>query len=47
MNKPIAELENISAGYQGETVLSDVNLKIYPEDFIGVIGPMAVAKLPW
>lgn len=44
MNKPIAELENISAGYQGETVLSDVNLKIYPEDFIGVIGPNGGGK---
>ncbi|MGM0566329.1 MAG: metal ABC transporter ATP-binding protein [Bacteroidota bacterium] len=42
--KPLIELQNVTAGYNGEPVLKDVNLKIYPNDFIGVIGPNGGGK---
>lgn len=37
-------LESISAGYNGELVLRDVNLQVFPYDFIGVIGPNGGGK---
>lgn len=44
MNKAIAELEDVTAGYNGEAVLRNINLKVYPKDFIGVIGPNGGGK---
>ncbi|GET30287.1 metal ABC transporter ATP-binding protein [Prolixibacter sp. SD074] len=38
------EIRNMSAGYDKQIVLSDVNLTVYPEDFIGVIGPNGGGK---
>lgn len=43
-NKILIELKNISAAYNGEQVLSGVNLKIYERDFIGVVGPNGGGK---
>lgn len=37
-------LENISAGYNGNTVLENINLNIYEQDFLGVIGPNGGGK---
>lgn len=41
---PIIEIKNLSAGYDGRTVLRDVNLTIYEHDFLGVIGPNGGGK---
>jgi zinc transport system ATP-binding protein len=40
----LLRLENISAGYNGDTVLSDVSLEIRENDFMGVIGPNGGGK---
>jgi len=42
--KPLISLENISAGYEKNTVLNDINLTINPKDFIGIIGPNGGGK---
>ena len=42
--KPIIEIKNLSAGYDGRTVLHDVNLSIYERDFLGIIGPNGGGK---
>lgn len=44
MMKPIIEIKNLSAGYDGHTVLHDVNLSIYERDFLGIIGPNGGGK---
>ncbi|SHF64525.1 zinc transport system ATP-binding protein [Bacteroides faecichinchillae] len=41
---PIIEIKNLSAGYDGRTVLHDVNLNIYEQDFLGIIGPNGGGK---
>lgn len=43
MNK-IIELQDITAGYEQEIVLKDVNLTVHEKDFIGVIGPNGGGK---
>ena len=40
----LLRLENISAGYNGDTVLSDVSIEIRENDFMGVIGPNGGGK---
>jgi len=40
----ILELKEISASYNGDTVLDNINLKIREGDFIGVIGPNGGGK---
>lgn len=40
----IVEIKNLSTGYNGNRVLSNVNLNIYEHDFIGVIGPNGGGK---
>ena len=42
--KPIIEIKNLSAGYDGHTVLHDVNLNVYERDFLGIIGPNGGGK---
>lgn len=42
--KPIVSIRNISAGYSDEVVIRDVNMDIFPSDFIGVIGPNGGGK---
>ena len=44
MSRILVELKNIDAAYSGKNVLKDVSLKIYSEDFIGVIGPNGGGK---
>lgn len=41
---PIIQINNLSAGYDGRTVLRDVNLTIYDRDFLGIIGPNGGGK---
>jgi zinc transport system ATP-binding protein len=43
-NNKIIELKNVSAGYNGETIIEDVSLEIFGNDFIGVIGPNGAGK---
>ncbi|MEZ5194865.1 MAG: ATP-binding cassette domain-containing protein [Bacteroidales bacterium] len=40
----IAELVSINAGYNGDTVLKNVNFEIFDNDFIGIIGPNGGGK---
>ena len=42
--KPIIEIKNLNAGYDGRTVLRDVNLTVYDRDFLGIIGPNGGGK---
>ena len=44
MTNPIIEIKNLSAGYDGRTVLRDVNLTVYDRDFLGIIGPNGGGK---
>lgn len=37
-------IENLSAGYDGETILEDINLSVKELDFIGIIGPNGGGK---
>lgn len=41
---PIIEIKNLSAGYDGRTVLHDVDLTVYERDFLGIIGPNGGGK---
>lgn len=40
----IIELKNICAGYDNQTVLTDINLSVKSLDFIGIIGPNGGGK---
>lgn len=44
MSKPIIEIKGLSAGYDGRTVLHDVNLTVGERDFLGIIGPNGGGK---
>ena len=41
---PIITLDNISASYDGKSVLEHVSLRIYPHDYLAVIGPNGGGK---
>lgn len=43
MNK-IAEIKDLSVGYDSKIVLKDVKLNIYEQDFLGIIGPNGGGK---
>jgi zinc transport system ATP-binding protein len=43
-NSVIISVDQLSAGYEHHTVLHDVNLKVYQNDFLGVIGPNGGGK---
>ncbi|RHJ82711.1 metal ABC transporter ATP-binding protein [Parabacteroides sp. AM08-6] len=40
----LIELENVTAGYGNKTVLKDVSLTVYKDDFLGIIGPNGGGK---
>jgi zinc/manganese transport system ATP-binding protein len=42
--EPIIELKEVAAGYEGQRVLSNVNLRIMPGDFVGLLGPSGSGK---
>lgn len=42
--KPLISLKNVSAGYNNQPVIRDVNLEVFPQDFIGMIGPNGGGK---
>lgn len=41
---PIIELKNVTCGYEGHVVLSNVNLRIMAGDFVGLLGPSGSGK---
>ena len=42
--KAIVELEGVTCGYDGQVVLSDVDLGILDGDFVGLLGPSGSGK---
>jgi zinc/manganese transport system ATP-binding protein/zinc transport system ATP-binding protein len=41
---PIVEFRGVTCGYEGEPALSDVDLRIVPGDFVGILGPSGAGK---
>lgn len=41
---PIIQIEHLSAGYEGKQVLHDINLTVYQDDYLGIIGPNGGGK---
>ncbi len=44
LTAPLVEIRNLYAGYDGESILRDINLTIKQNDFIGLIGPNGGGK---
>ena len=42
--QPLIEIHHLNAGYDGRTVLRDVDLTVYDRDFLGIIGPNGGGK---
>ncbi|MDD2963823.1 MAG: ABC transporter ATP-binding protein [Bacteroidales bacterium] len=42
--KPLLKITSLDAGYNGTRVLTNVNLTVWPGDFIGIIGPNGGGK---
>ena len=42
--EPIVELKQVSAGYEGNQVLNNLNLRIMAGDFVGLLGPSGSGK---
>jgi zinc transport system ATP-binding protein len=42
--EPLIKIENVTVGYNREPVLKNVNLTIYEQDFLGIIGPNGGGK---
>lgn len=42
--KTLVEINNLAAGYNNEIVLKNINLSIFQDDFIGLIGPNGGGK---
>lgn len=42
--EPVVNLKNINFSYNQKPVLQDINLSIYPGEFIGIIGPNGSGK---
>lgn len=41
---PLIEIKALNVGYDGRTVLRDINLNVYERDFLGIIGPNGGGK---
>jgi len=44
MKKKLLEIKDLSAGYDGNLALENVNLEVFSDDFIGIIGPNGGGK---
>ncbi|MDR1631924.1 MAG: ATP-binding cassette domain-containing protein [Dysgonamonadaceae bacterium] len=44
MNKVLVDIQNITVGYDENIVLKNVSLKIYKQDFLGIVGPNGGGK---
>lgn len=40
----IIQIEHLSAGYEDKQVLNDINLTVYSDDYLGIIGPNGGGK---
>ena len=43
-NRPLVQIENLCYVYENQPALRDVNLKVYPGDFLAIIGPNGGGK---
>lgn len=43
MSEPIIKLKNVTFGYK-EPILNNMNLEIYPKEFVGIVGPNGGGK---
>ena len=44
MNDVLVDIRNLNAGYNGKSVIHDISLNIYRQDFLGIIGPNGGGK---
>ncbi len=44
MTEPLVHLESVTTGYHTTPVLRNVDLEVYPGDFMGIIGPNGGGK---
>ena len=44
MKTPLVSLRRVSVSYDGHDALKEVDLDIYPDDFLGIIGPNGGGK---
>lgn len=44
MSHPIIKLQHITAAYPEKTALKNVNLTVYDDDYLGIIGPNGGGK---
>ncbi len=44
MAHPIIEFRHVDLGYGRRTILRDVSLSVYPNDFLGIVGPNGSGK---
>ncbi len=44
MTYPIIKIEHLFAGYDEKQVLNDINLTVYADDYLGIIGPNGGGK---
>lgn len=42
--RPVVELQSVTSGYNGSPVLQDVDLRVMPGDFVGLLGPSGSGK---
>ena len=43
-NRPLVELEGVTAGYGGSAILKDLSLAVRPNGITGIIGPNGAGK---
>ena len=44
-DKPIFEVRDVSKSFDGRPILKKLNLKVFPGECVGILGPMVAVKL--